>query len=91
MIITAKFASMCPCCSSRIVEGSKVEWNRGEKARHVACAAAPGARIVASAPLRVTSTSRRARSFSYTPCEGWGSDNPHAPREGHCIECEAMG
>lgn len=58
MIITAKFASVCPCCSSRIDVGSKVEWARGEKARHVACSKAPGARIVASAPARVTSTYR---------------------------------
>lgn len=38
MIITAKFASSCPCCSARILVGSKVEWTKGEKARHVACA-----------------------------------------------------
>jgi hypothetical protein len=37
MVITAKFASFCPCCSARIEVGSKVEWSRGEKARHVTC------------------------------------------------------
>lgn len=41
MIITAKFASVCPCCSSRIAVGEKVEWERGSKARHVACAGKP--------------------------------------------------
>ena len=29
MIITAKFASVCPCCSQRIVPGSKIEWSKG--------------------------------------------------------------
>lgn len=88
MIITAKFASVCPCCSSRIDVGSRVEWSKGEKARHVACSTAPGARVVASAPARITSTYRRR---SYTRCEGWGSDNPHAPRQGHCSDCASMG
>jgi hypothetical protein len=38
MIITAKFASVCPCCSVRIHVGSKVEWKSGSPAKHVACA-----------------------------------------------------
>jgi hypothetical protein len=50
MIITAKFASVCPCCSVRITVGSKVEWSRGAKAVHVACAGKPA----------VASTSRRS-------------------------------
>jgi hypothetical protein len=37
MIITAKFASVCPCCSVRIVPGAKVEWSKGSPAKHVAC------------------------------------------------------
>jgi hypothetical protein len=41
MVIIAKFASVCPCCSQRIEVGSKVEWTKGSKARHVACSAAP--------------------------------------------------
>lgn len=40
MIITAKFASVCPSCAGRIEAGSKVEWVKGEKARHVKCPAA---------------------------------------------------
>ena len=35
MVITAKFASVCPCCNARIEVGSKVEWTKGSKARHV--------------------------------------------------------
>lgn len=41
MIITAKFSSVCPCCSVRIVAGTEVEWSKGEKARHVACRSSP--------------------------------------------------
>lgn len=56
MIITAKFSSICPACSNHIAVGEKVEWSKGRKAAHVACAgsttpAAPktyGARVEAS-------------------------------------------
>lgn len=37
MVITAKFASVCPSCNNRIAVGSKVEWTKGEKAKHVSC------------------------------------------------------
>ena len=39
MIITAKFASTCPCCSRPIAVGEKVEWSKGAKAAHPSCAA----------------------------------------------------
>lgn len=48
MIITAKFASVCPSCSSRIAIGDKVEWSKGSKAAHVACA---GGAKVPSGPV----------------------------------------
>ena len=57
MVIIAKFASICPCCSVRIVPGAQVEWTKGSPAKHVACgpttvtmtrpAAAPRARSAA--------------------------------------------
>lgn len=50
MVITAKFSSTCPCCSEPITVGSKVEWSKGQKARHVACAGKPA----------VASTARRS-------------------------------
>ncbi len=53
MIITAKFASVCPCCSSRIAVGAKVEWSRGEKAKHVACGGP------SFTPVAARSTARR--------------------------------
>lgn len=40
MTITAKFASICPCCNVRITPGAKVEWTKGSPARHVTCGAA---------------------------------------------------
>jgi hypothetical protein len=39
MVIVAKFASVCPCCGMRLSVGDKVEWSKGEKARHVSCSA----------------------------------------------------
>ena len=38
MTITAKFSTICPCCNGRIEAGTKVEWTKGSKARHVGCA-----------------------------------------------------
>lgn len=47
MIITAKFASVCPCCSKSIAVGSKVEWSKGSKARHATCT---GPAVASAAP-----------------------------------------
>jgi hypothetical protein len=52
MVITARFASVCPCCNSRIAVGSKVEWSKGSSARHVACATGPAAAVSAARPAR---------------------------------------
>lgn len=49
MIISAKFSSMCPTCNGHIEPGSRVEWSKGEKARHVACSA--GVASAAAAPV----------------------------------------
>src|SRR5688572_29691290 len=38
MTITARFSSICPVCRTEIAAGARVEWNRGERARHLACA-----------------------------------------------------
>lgn len=91
MIITAKFASVCPCCSIRIVAGSKVEWSKGSPARHVACAGSATASNVVTVSRPSRPDARRAYRTPFTRCEGWGSDNPHAPRQGHCFDCAAMG
>lgn len=38
MKIKAKFASTCPTCGEWMAPGTEVEWKRGYKAEHVACA-----------------------------------------------------
>lgn len=60
MVITAKFASVCSCCSQRIVPGSKVEWSKGSPAKHTACSQGPAA-FVAAAPARRSSYRGAAR------------------------------
>jgi hypothetical protein len=42
MIIAAKYASTCPCCSARILPGSRIEWSKGSPARHLTCVAVAG-------------------------------------------------
>jgi hypothetical protein len=62
MIIAAKFASVCPCCNSRIVPGSKVEWSKGSPAKHTACSGAVASTISARPAGRsYTSSSSRGR------------------------------
>lgn len=39
MIITARYASVCPVCRHAIAEGAQVEWSKGAKAMHPGCAA----------------------------------------------------
>lgn len=68
MIITAKFASVCPCCSSRISVGEKVEWSKGEKARHAACA---GKAVTAA-----RSTARRSYGSRYATGAGQAANVP---------------
>lgn len=85
MIITAKFASVCPCCNARIEVGSKVEWTKGSRASHVSCGRVTSSGAVVSAS-RPAYRARRPRTARY--CEGWGADNPHAPRPNYtCTEC----
>lgn len=65
MIITAKFAAVCPCCSKSIEVGSKIEWSKGEKAKHTGCA---GKATTKSAPRAASYSARRpyaARGASY--------------------------
>lgn len=41
MTIVAKFPSRCACCGGSIQPGEKIEWKKGEPARHARCAAKP--------------------------------------------------
>lgn len=49
MVITAKFASVCPVCGGRIAVGTSVEWSKGERAAHVACKAGAAAPVAPKA------------------------------------------
>lgn len=50
MIITAKYASVCPVCRQRIQVGSRVRWSKGSQAQHTACAGASGSRSTSLRP-----------------------------------------
>ena len=92
MTITAKFASICPCCNVRIVPGSAVEWSKGSSARHVTCASSSSTR---SAPAymaraaRTSSVSRRSGKWTGCRC---GSREDSAgdliPARNNCKSCE---
>lgn len=49
MTIVAKFPSRCACCGGSIQPGDKIEWSKGQPARHARCAAKPAR---AAAPKR---------------------------------------
>lgn len=70
MIITAKFASVCPKCSKSIAVGSKVEWERGGKAAHVDCGAAKpsaGPSVAATKPGSCTKCGKACKP-QYRTC-----------------------
>lgn len=75
MIITAKYASMCPQCRARIAVGSKVQWSKGHPAEHVECVSGPRA-VVASSSGRSHRESldrRQARRHGWDGIEGSSS------------------
>mgnify|MGYP001610170486 FL=1 len=51
MTISAKYPSRCAVCGGTIVVGAKIEWAKGQPARHTACpAAAPAKARKSTAP-----------------------------------------
>ena len=77
MIITAKFASTCPCCAAPIAVGSKVEWSKGQRARHATCTgvvpAASPVRPAAPRSARFYGRSARRECVSGGNCSSFGS------------------
>jgi GTP cyclohydrolase FolE2 len=72
MTITAKFASVCPCCTARITPGQKVEWSKGSPARHVTCV---GSAVHAQRPAatRHMATTRHYRApYGKIECDECG-------------------
>ena len=45
MIIKAMYQSICPRCGGRILPGTDVEYQRGQKAKHMQCASPPVKRM----------------------------------------------
>lgn len=90
MIITAKFASFCPCCNARIEVGSKVEWSKGSKARHVTCtgSSAPAGSLVGVVKVsgrRSYSPSRELRG-RWSGCRCGSIEG--SPRDSDCRQCQ---
>lgn len=77
MTITAKFPGFCPCCNGRIAAGDKVEWSKGAKATHVACAGrgrGSSAPTATRSPTTTRYSSARRRSCTTGGnCSSFGS------------------
>lgn len=87
MIITAKFAAVCPCCSGRINAGDRIEWSKGEKARHVSCAGKP---VAKSAPRPAAYSARRSYG-KWTGCSCGSREDSYGdliPSPRNCASCE---
>lgn len=83
MIISAKFASVCPSCSARIVPGTKVEWSKGAKAKHVVCGS--------TAPV---ATAIKAPSSNWDPTAFRGYGRPRGAFRKACVSdgnCSSFG
>lgn len=74
MIISARFSSTCPVCGSYIDVGDKIEWSRGARACHEACANGP-VRAASRAPAPKASSTEpapwRLSGGSGNGCTGW--------------------
>ena len=66
MTITAKFSGKCSVCGGAISVGARVEWTKGEGARHTTCA---GAKATSAAAPR---TGRRTARAGTTYERGMG-------------------
>ena len=82
MIIIAKFSSTCPVCSASIAIGSKVEWSKGARARHVACAGGAVSAVVAVSPGRRMG-SGHGRAAAVTGYSGYCTDREDC----RCYDC----
>jgi hypothetical protein len=69
MTITAKFPSQCAACSGKITPGEKIEWEKGQKARHASC---PSAGVALNAAYQPKGETRRTNSKA-APCTFCGT------------------
>lgn len=86
MTITAKFASVCPHCGTRITPGTQVEWSRGSQARHVACGEHGTTTVTMPRPRRQTARSGRRTGCSCGSREDASGRLIPSPR--NCRSCE---
>lgn len=79
VIITAKYAAFCACCNSAIVAGSKIEWSKGAKPVHAACAGLPAttaARVVSRPGYQGRFTRRGPGAVSAAAVPGYSTSVP---------------
>jgi len=94
MTITAKFASICPCCNGHITPGTKVEWSKGSKARHVACTSASTMPTATYLGRVVVADMPRRRSYGrgrWTGCSCGSREDNYGdliPSDRNCASCE---
>lgn len=96
MTITAKYAATCPCCHGPIRPGDKIEWSKGSKARHTACAPSAGTPIatyvgkVTQADMIASRRSSRGRG-RWTGCSCGSREDSYGdliPSDRNCASCE---
>jgi hypothetical protein len=89
MVITSKYAGVCGCgCGGRIEAGSRIDWERGRKARLLSCATRSAEPSVAApaTPQRAAQPARRTHCSSCgVSLSGW--DRTHGMRM--CQSCRA--
>lgn len=86
MTITAKFPGTCPACGGEITPGTKIEWSKGEKARHTDCPINGGRKGAATTPR---ATYRRSTGRRYG--SGAGSAAPVAGYSSYCTDRPGCG
>ena len=87
MTITAKFASVCPCCGARIVPGAKVEWSKGSPAKHISCVGKP----VTATASRPAYVARRPGAGRRTGCSCGSREDSYGDlihSDSNCARCE---
>lgn len=83
MTITAKYPGTCPCCARAIAAGDRVEWSKGQKARHVSCSAATPAQPGRARRGRLPMGSGRGQAVRMPGYSSYCTDNASCG----CYDC----
>lgn len=87
MTITARYATVCPCCSQPIAPGAQVEWAKGSPAKHVACAGGSRSPVAARIATRMATPSRGGK---WTGCSCGSREDSYGdliPARNNCSSC----